>query len=318
MSRRKLSAMLGLGAGSAALGIVPRPGGARADGGDIAFAPAPSDNWTSHGFIQRAGGRLHYATLGAASSEPPVVLLHKLGGWIADWRDVAPQLQQDRQVIVFDLPGHGASTWQGPPPQVQSVAETAMLVRGAIEELQRRLGFSRVHLAGTSLGGCIAVTLAALCPDLVSRLALPSCVLGPSKTWGQVREREAGQAAMFTPEGDPLPTPASLSKAVFHLDNAERIAAEQNTSRRLAGRWIRPQERGVAMTDFPALMERVEAPTLLLYGDRDTFFLPDRASAEGHLRDVRCVILPDASGFPVQDQPERTGKALAAFFAARS
>lgn len=174
---------------------------------DIAFAPPPPDIWDSHGWVRRAGGRLHYATLGAPDDQPPVVLLHKLGGWVADWRGVAPALARDRMVIAIDLPGHGASTWDGAPPEVQSVHETAMLVRGALEELGRTMGFAKVHLAGTSLGGCVAVALAALCPQMVERLALPSCVLGAARTWDEVMEKEAGQAGMFTPEAIPSPAP---------------------------------------------------------------------------------------------------------------
>ena len=317
VTRRTLNRLIGGACALASTGGFTTRAMANSASG-IAFAPPPPDIWDSHGWVRRAGGQLHYATLGAPGDQPPVVLLHKLGGWVADWRGVAPALARDRMVIAIDLPGHGASTWDGAPPEVQSVHETAMLVRGALEELGRTMGFAKVHLAGTSLGGCVAVALAALCPQMVERLALPSCVLGSARTWDEVMEKEAGQAGMFTPEGDPLPSPAALSRAVFHLDDAPRIAAEQNTSRRIAGRWIRPQERGVALTDFPTLMRQVEAPTLLLYGERDSFFLIYREEAEAQLRDVRSVILPDASGFPVQDQPDATGAALAAFLAGRA
>ncbi|MBT0669521.1 alpha/beta fold hydrolase [Novosphingobium profundi] len=317
MSRRDMAGhALSMGALVAGLGLAASPRGARAQ---VEFAPDPDDIWTRHGTLARAGGVLHYALLDAktdiAAKRAPVVLLHKLGGWVADWRGVAPLLAQDRPVIAIDLPGHGQSRWNGTPPAVQTVEETAMLVRGALLELGRTLGFGHVHVAGTSLGGCVAVALAALCPELVGKLALPSCVLGAGTSWEAILEKEAKQArdGQFSAEGDPLPTDAALSKAVFHLDHAREIAAEQNASRRVAGHWIRPQERGVALTDFTRLMPRITAPTLLLYGARDTYFLAYRDEALGHLRQGRSIVLPDVSGFPVQDSPVRTGEALAAF-----
>ncbi len=315
VTRRELTGRIALGAGLATLSPLARaaPAAPLSVDGDIAFAPPPPDIWSGHGTVARAGGVLHYAVLGAPTKAPPVVLLHKLGGWIADWRGVAPALAAERQVIAFDLPGHGQSTWLGDPPQVQGVLETAMLVQGALAQLQRQMGFERVHLAGTSLGGCVAAALAALCPQMVARLALPSCVLGKASSWEAVMTKEAGQGALFTPQGDPKPSPAALSKAAFHLDHAETIAAEQNTSRKIAGRWIRPHERGVALTDFTALLPRIEAPTLLLYGARDSYFLKFRESALALLREGHAIVLPDASGFPVQDQPEATGTALATF-----
>ena len=266
--------------------------------------------WTRHGTVHRAGGELGFATLGDRTDQPPVVLLHKLGGWLADWRDVAAPLAKARQVIAFDLPGHGTSRWLGKPPQVQTVLETASLVLGALQDL----GLPRTDLAGTSLGGCVAVAMATLAPDRVRKLALPSCVLGPASTREEVTRKEQAQAAMFTADGLPLPVAPGVSKEIFGLLDADRIGAEQNASRALAGRWIRPHERGVAFTNFVALMAQVTAPTLLLYGARDTFFLKYRAGAEAALTDVRSVVLPGASGFPVQDNPRETAGELIKFF----
>lgn len=303
MNRRDFTGAL-LASGALAASSASTPAAAR-----TGFATPPPGPWTGSGAIRRAGGALHYATLGTPGERPPLVLLHKLGGWIADWRGVAPALARDRQVIAFDLPGHGGSRWQGRPPAVQSVLETAALVLGALDEL----ALPAFDLAGTSLGGCVAVGMAAMALERVRRLALPSCLLGPASTREAVAAKEAAQAAMFTRAGDPLPIDASVSAGIFGLLDPERIGAEQNASRRLAGRWIRPCERGVAFTDFTALMARVEAPALLLYGDRDRFFLPNRAPAERALRRARTVILPDASGFAVQDNPLDVARELRRF-----
>lgn len=303
IDRRRFGGGLAFGATVAALAAAC---GARAETG---FVIPPKGPWSGSGTVRRAGGDLHYVTLGAESKAPPLVLLHKLGGWVADWRDVAPKLAEGRRVIAFDLPGHGASAWLGPPPAVQTVSETATLLLGALQELN----LSQVDLAGTSLGGCVAVAMAALAPARVRRLALPSCVLGPASSAAQVAAKEAGQAAMFNAAGDPLPLEADLAKDIFGLIDVERIGAEQNASRRKAGRWIRPHERGVAFTDYVALMRKVEAPTLLLYGARDNFFLKYRAAAEAALRDVRTVVMPGASGFPVQDNPQETAREIARF-----
>lgn len=296
----------GMALGAAALATLP----AAAQAGEQP-PQYPAAPWTGAGTVRRAGGELHYVSLGEDGAALPVVLLHKLGGWVADWRDVAPALARGRRVIAIDLPGHGASRWQGTPPQVQTVMETATLVLGALQDM----GLPQVDLVGTSLGGCVAVAMAALAPERVRRLALPCCVLGPASTHEQVAAKEKGQAAMFTAEGDPLPGDPGLARDIFGLRDFERIGAEQNASRARAGRWIRPHERGVAYTDFVELMRRITAPTLLLYGGHDTFFLKYRPTAEANLRDVRSVVLSDASGFPVQDDPQETALELVRFFA---
>lgn len=292
-------------------------GGAVLATGALAAMPTRAQNnavsgiWDTSGDVRRAGGVLHWRSVGKQGALPPLVLLHMLGGWSDDWRDVAALLGKDRRVIAFDLPGHGLSRWDGVPPQVQTVQETAGLIAGALQEL----GVSQADFAGMSLGGCVAVALAAAMPERVRRLVLPCCALGKGRTWAEVEAREADQVrtGMFSAAGDPLPGGPEVLRKVFGIRDAVRIAAEQNASRKAAGRWIRPQERGVGLTDFSVLLARISAPTLLIYGGRDTFFPPFRPIAEAALRDHRTVVLEQSSGFPVQDDPVPTAAAMRAF-----
>lgn len=97
--------------------------------------------------------RLAYDRAGAG---PALVLLHGLGHRRQGWAAVRDKLTPYRDVISVDLPGHG----QSPPlrangqPPVEAIAEQ-------IAALLSGLGLSRPHLAGNSLGGTVALTLAA-------------------------------------------------------------------------------------------------------------------------------------------------------------
>lgn len=306
-----------IGSGLVAAGILAAGGAAKAAGGKTGPAPEAlrpggyPGFWDAEGDVRRAGGVLHWRAAGKGDARPPLVLLHMLGGWSDDWREVARLLASDRRVIAFDLPGHGLSAWQGLPPEVQTVQETAALVAGAMREL----GLEQVDLAGMSLGGCVAVALAAAMPERVRRLVLPSCALGKGRGWADILAKEADQVrtGMFSAAGDPLPGGPDVLVKVFGMRDAARIAAEQNASRKRAGRWIRPHERGVALTDFSRLLARVAAPTLLIYGGKDTFFPGYRPGAEAALHDVRTVVLDQSSGFPVQDDPLPTAQAMRSF-----
>ena len=307
MTRRELGRELGRGAaGAAMIGMAGTAQAAR-----IVPASPLQGRWTGGGDIVRAGGRLHYARLGKAKAgQPPVVLLHKLGGWIADWRETAALLGRGREVIAFDLPGHGESVWQGHPPYAQSTLKTAALLAGALTEM----GIDRVDLVGTSLGGCIAVALAAAAPERVRRLAVMSSVLGAAKTAAQVRAAiDVGEQGFYTPQGAPLPLETALSVKAFGLVHGEKINVEQNASRKRAGQWIRPSQRGVALTDFTRLMPRIDAPTLLLYGARDKSFIAYREGAEAALKTVRTVFVPDAGAFAQQDNPAASARLLSDF-----
>lgn len=284
---------------------------ARAKSTPYVYAPGPHVPWTKTDTLRRAGGQLAYATLGPENSgKPPIVLLHRLGGWMADWRHVAPALAHGRRVVLFDLPGHGGSRWSGPVPYIQTLSESAALLVGAFDEL----GMDRVDLIGTSLGGCIGVPLAAHFPERVNKLALVSSALGGKRTLAEIAVAiDARQNQAFYPDGMPKPFEAALLTKTFGIVHADEIAREGNASRHLAGLWNQPSERGVAITDVRGLLKRVEAPTLLLYGALDPDYIKFREGAEANLKHSRTAYVPAAGAFVMQDNPAATAAILADF-----
>ena len=304
LSRRELTATIGLLAAGSALA----PGALA----QKAFADVSATGpWTETGFLQRGGGKLRFAKLGTASPmRPPAILLHKLGGWMADWRHVAPLLAANRQVIAIDLPGHGGSRWEGPAPYIQTLGETAAILVGAFDEW----GLPQVDLLGTSLGGCVGASLAAMFPNRVHKLAIISSALTRARSLATIAELvDKGQTNMFDAGGNPTPTDAKQLSSVFGIVNIESIGAEGNSSRVAAGHWIQPSERGVAITDIIANLERVEAETLLLYGALDPNYIRFRVAAETALKNSRTAYVPNAGAFVIQDNPPATATILNEF-----
>ncbi|MEU4426156.1 alpha/beta fold hydrolase [Actinoplanes sp. NPDC024001] len=99
---------------------------------------------------------------------PPLVLLHGIGGSRAAWRPVLDRLAATHTVYAVDLPGHGDSPGPGGAPR-----HLAQAVSAALDER----GIDVPHVAGNSLGGWVAVELAALRP--VASLTL----LSPAGFW---------------------------------------------------------------------------------------------------------------------------------------
>jgi pimeloyl-ACP methyl ester carboxylesterase len=91
-----------------------------------------------------------------AGSGPALVLLHGLGHRRQGWAAVLDKLTPHRDVISVDLPGHGQS-----PPLRASGQHPVEAIAEQIGTLLSELGLARPHLAGNSLGGTIALTLAA-------------------------------------------------------------------------------------------------------------------------------------------------------------
>lgn len=99
----------------------------------------------------------------ASEGRPPLVLIHGAGGTHRHWPDEIRALP-GRRVIALDLPGHGGSP--GPAPQgVAAYARSALAFFDA-------LGVARAVVAGHSMGGGVALSMALGAPERVAGLVL--------------------------------------------------------------------------------------------------------------------------------------------------
>src|SRR5581483_8960211 len=119
----------------------------------------------------RSPGDLPEITLREGAGEP-LMLLHDVTGSAEMWRRVIPLLSPHHDVIAPTALGHrGGAVPSTRPTTIQHVVDDT-------ERLIDRLGFGRVHLAGNSLGGWVALELAR------RGRALSVCALSPAGAWG--------------------------------------------------------------------------------------------------------------------------------------
>jgi 3-oxoadipate enol-lactonase len=136
--------------------------------------------------------QLHYTDDGPADA-PVLVLGGMIGTTGAMWQPQMPALTARFRVIRYDHRGHGKS----PVPEGPYAIEDLGLDLLALLD---RLHVGRAHLAGLSLGGMVAMWVAAHAPSRVDRLALlcTSASIGPPSRWSEraAAVREGGMAAI--------------------------------------------------------------------------------------------------------------------------
>ena len=91
-----------------------------------------------------------------AGSGDPVVLIHGVGSQWQVWEPVIEAVAREREVIALDLPGFGGS-----PTLPIGVVPGARALADAVASFLDGLGIERPVLGGNSLGGWIALELAA-------------------------------------------------------------------------------------------------------------------------------------------------------------
>jgi pimeloyl-ACP methyl ester carboxylesterase len=106
------------------------------------------------------------------SGAAATVLIHGFLGHTYSFRYLIPELAKDGRVVAIDLKGSGYS---GRPNKGDySLSEQARLV----VRLMEKLGINRASLVGHSLGGEVAMRLAANWPERVEKLVLAASVSG--------------------------------------------------------------------------------------------------------------------------------------------
>lgn len=218
---------------------------------------------------------------------PPLILVHGIGAARDAWRFMTPLLAPHFTVVTYDLRGHGES------PMPAGEFGLAELVAD-LEDVRRRTGFDRVHVAGHSLGGMIGPAYARAFPDRVLSLGLLSTAAGRT---AEDSARVLGVVAAMTEKGIPRVLDTLVDRWFtdgFIADNPDLVA------RRL--RQVTDTDPGVflnvfriyAETEMMPWLPEVTAPCLVLTGENDGGCNPrlNRAIAAA-LPDSELVILPD-------------------------
>ncbi|MEO1231094.1 MAG: 3-oxoadipate enol-lactonase [Myxococcota bacterium] len=123
--------------------------------------------------------RLTCSTDGAETA-PPLVLLHSLGLDSSMWTAQAEAWARTHRVICVDLPGHGRSQDVACPETLAGLADIVL------ETIDHTLA-GRFDLCGLSLGGQIALYLAAHAPKRVRRLVAcaTAAKIGTAESWNE-------------------------------------------------------------------------------------------------------------------------------------
>jgi pimeloyl-ACP methyl ester carboxylesterase len=151
--------------------------------------------------VRTRSGRISILQAGAGS---PLVAIHGLGATKASFLPTVAALAGRHRVIALDLPGFGDS---GKPLRARY---DARFFADAVLELLDALGLERVHLAGNSLGGRVALELGLCAPERFDRIVL----LAPSMAWRRSRPW-APLLRLIRPElGAIQPTPRRVVEAV--------------------------------------------------------------------------------------------------------
>jgi pimeloyl-ACP methyl ester carboxylesterase len=251
-----------------------------------------------------------------------VLCLHGMSGAATNWTDLMAELAPDFDCAAVDLPGSGFSAPPGRRFGYSIRALAATMIR-LIEALER----GPVHLVGNSMGGAIAIRIAASRPDLVKTLTLISPVLPDrrphratahfpiltlpfvgvalARRWALVPAESRVTGVYSTCLYDPATVhPDRFAQEVAALRRRDELGYEAaslvGAARTLVAETFTPRPLSLWRA-----AERVEAPTLVLFGSHDRLVSPALAVPAARVfKHAHIEVLPRIGHIGQMERPD--------------
>jgi len=227
-----------------------------------------------------------------------LVFIHGAGGNQTFWRNQMDYFKRAFNVIIMELPGHGAAQGQG----AQEIKGYALWIKGALDELK----LSRPFVIGHSMGGAIAMDLAVRFPALPKGLVLVST----GARLRTVPDILDGIKTSF-PETVALISERSFAKgAPAKMKQATAAEMMKNSPDVLYGDFS-----ACDRFDIMEQVQKIGRPSLVICGDQDVLtpvkysrFLAEKIAG------ARLEIIKGAGHLVMLERAEEFNKKLEAFF----
>jgi pimeloyl-ACP methyl ester carboxylesterase len=250
--------------------------------------------------LTRDGVRVAYEVAG---SGPTVLFSHGFAATSSMWREqVAAVTGAGYRAVVWDQRGHGCSDAPDDPGAYSE--ETAVADMAAVLDA---CGAGRVALVGLSLGGYVAMDVAARWPDRVRGLVISGATAEPV---GPRSYAFRGLAFVFRR------APARPLERVNRWFIGRRFPARIAQPILVAGFSFAGGERALRMLVGERFLPRLAAypgPTLIMNGEYDLFFRPTEPAFAAAAVDARRVLVRGATHLANMDRPAAFSAAVRRF-----
>ena len=249
------------------------------------------------------GTRISFASLGGTG--PGALMIHGFGSDRMSWLANQSALESIASLVALDLPGHGASGMDVGDGRVATLA-------GRIARLLDQQGLAKLNLIGHSLGGGVALILAAARPDLVRSLIL----IAPA---GLGQAIDPAFLSAFPALSGPEETEALLQRLVVRprligkplvgvvLNQLQKPGARD--ALRLIGQ--RLTQSAAELDAAAAVVAASEMPRLVIWGEEDSInpMSAERLSAFGG----EFRLAPGAAHLPHIESPRLANAEMVEF-----
>jgi non-heme chloroperoxidase len=250
--------------------------------------------------------KFSYAEQGSKSGIP-VIFLH---GYTDSWRSfelVLPQLPQTVHAFALSQRGHGDSDRPAENYRPQDFSADVAAFMDALK-------LKQAVIVGHSMGSYVAQKFAMDYPDRTMGLVLIGSF---TKVKGNTQVKELWES-VTSKLTDPIDVGFVRDFQRSTLNQPvppEFLDTVVQESLKVPARVWQAALKGLMETDISAGLGKIKAPTLILWGDKETFFLRDEQDAlTKGIRNSQLVVYPGLGHSPNWEDPRRVANDLTNFF----
>lgn len=277
-----------------------------------ADAAVPEARYRDGYFTVADGLRLHYRDYPGPARKPPLLCLHGLTRNARDFADFAERHSPRWRVLALDFRGRGLSDYDPLPARYTPLSYAADVI-----QLLDQLAIDQAVFVGTSLGGLVTMTVAAMAPQRIAAAILND--VGPELT-------DAGldRIRSYVGKGPRFPSWDEAAEAI--ADNNQHVPATYSHADwvKMAHRVCR-EDNGAIVFDYdmaialpfeahgathrvdmwPLFKTLGQRPLLVVRGERSDL-LSAAALEKMHqaVPDLKSVTVPGVGHAPMLDEPE--------------
>lgn len=255
-------------------------------------------------------------------SGPPLLLIHTIRTQLEYFRALAPLLAESYTVYAIDLPGHGHS------PIDPSASFDEPYFRRAVLRFIEELDLSDVTLVGESIGGALALTVAASLPQRVKRVFainsydyetrygdgirrgnwFANFIIGSLQipVLGAINASLENKIVLGKIMGggyhDPRKLPADL---LAEFGEVARRPGYKRVARKVLAGWR-------SWSKARDYYQQISAPVTLIYGDSDWSRPNERERTRSLIPDSQMVTLKKTGHFSAVENPSELARLILA------
>jgi pimeloyl-ACP methyl ester carboxylesterase len=265
---------------------------------EFLYAAPPSE------FVAVGGLRIHVRETGPKDGHA-LLMLHGFGASLHTWEPWAAALSNQFRAIRFDMPGFGLTE---PDPTGDYSDKRSMQLLSALMD---KLSIERAVLIGHSMGGKLAWMYAANYPDRVSKLILVSPDGFESEGFEYGKKASVPMLVRLLP----YTLPTFMVRMNLAPAYGDPSALTDDALTRYRDMMLAPGNRAAMIARMEQVelqppephLARIQAPTLLIWGEKDAMIPVGNAKDYTKaLPDSNVVTLPRVGHLPHEETPDQS------------